>query len=254
MAITKLGDCAGAYHPLASGGPATYLVTAPGIPVNTTVIVMGYNFGQKVVSSVTDARGNTYVVRAGGAYPSIILADSQITTALLSNDKINVNMSGTDSFVAVLAAWFSACYFDGFAQVNITGSAGVPISVAGGPVTTSMAGDLLLGIFGGYNTGALWYPSIQTPGSGYTDQPGIGYTAGAPVLRGVEEEPEVTPLAVGDSGISIDWESKIAGAAGSETATATLTGKASMSPPMAATAAYRESLIVPTGNPISMML
>ena len=251
MAITKLGDCTGAYHPLSSGGPTTYQVTAPGIPVNTTVIVMGYNFGQKVLSSVTDARGNAYVVRAGGStYPSILLADSKITTALLSNDKINVNMSGTDSFVAVLAAWFSTCYFDGFAQVNITGPAGQPISVAGGPVTTSMAGDLLLGIFGGYNTGGQWYPSIQTPGSGYTNQPGIGWTASAPVLRGGE----ITPFGPGDAGISIDWESKIAGAAGSETATATLDGKASMTPPMAATAAYRESLIVPTGNPISMML
>jgi hypothetical protein len=176
MTITKLGDCTGASHPLGTGGGQTYNITVPaaGIPVGSTVVVYGFfaSGATQFLDTITDTKGNTYTIRkgAGAQAPCMILADSVISTALVSGNQISVKMTASDAYVVVNAAWFSSpCYFHDAVEKAYTGTAG-----DGGALTTFTANELLLGFFGVYSNSSDAAPSIATPGSGYTNQ--VGYT------------------------------------------------------------------------------
>lgn len=183
MTITKLGDCTGVCHPMLSGGPVVYQITVPasGIPVGVTVVVYGFHgigTGQWV-SSITDSKGNKYNWRRGfNGPPAMILADSVITTALVSNDKINVNMDRGDAQMVANASWFSSpCYFHRVEE-NTYPYFASGNAISGGPVTTFEAGEMVMGVFGMYaHVDPSVIPAIATPGAGYTNQPGFGQRA-----------------------------------------------------------------------------
>jgi len=178
----------------------TITIPAAGVPIGARVIV----FGCRSLSQVTDARGNVYTIRfnANGGW----CADAPVSTALVSGDKITITLTGTFQFCcyAVRADGLDpSSPFDGGGAQSFTGSA-----AAGPLVTTTLAGDLVIGAFYAQtvDTQSDPVPIISAVGSGYTDQTGVGNT--------------------GSTGNwpaqGMDWEAKIAGAAGNETPTATL--------------------------------
>jgi len=100
-----------------------------------------------------------------------------ITTALVSGDKIAVDMRRADAFVAVNAAWFtSPCYFDSAAENAYPAGT----AASGGPISTFTAGEMVLGVFGGYNVSQDVALLISTPGAGFTNQVGHSVTSVAP--------------------------------------------------------------------------
>lgn len=221
MAIAKLGDIPGRYSPLMSPtyNPIGLTVPAGGIPAGSTVIIIGWNgagASARYPRSVTDPRGNVYTIRAnssGGGSAGCFLIDAQITTALLANDIINIDMGGPDALHATIGAWFSQCFFDQCAQVAASGTA-----VTAGTITPGAVNELILGWWGGYSGTSQTPPSITTPGAGYTNQTGIGFGGNLPDRRARADDPVITPF--GLMSIGMDWESKI-GAGTPETATAT---------------------------------
>ena len=184
-----------------AGGAAAAAVTSAigmNVAVGDHVIVAGTS---QALVGVTDSKGNNYVVRVAG--PSMWLADARITTPLVIGDTITVTRNAGGSYymqAIAVSGLASTNWFDAAAGGTFTGTA-----AAGPAITTTVPGDLVLGFFKGtWNSGGA-QPAITTPGSGYTDQTGFGMAGAAGEF----------------AGHGFDWESKIAGAAGSEQATAT---------------------------------
>jgi hypothetical protein len=234
MTITKLADIAGKTHPMLSGGVGTITLTAPAVAVGNTVLAFGYmhaNAGAGV-TSITDARGNSYRIRnsGGGGTVGIFLADTIVTTALVAGDLISI-VRAADYLYTVLGAVYGPLYFDTLSQNTWPSTSK---AADGGPIATRQSNELVLGVFGSDDNKQSNYPMIVTPGAGYTDQPGKGfYSAGGPALL---DEP--AQYAIGP-GIGCDWESKIGAGWGAERATATL-NVASQSAGAGMTAAYAE--------------
>ena len=212
MTITKLGDFGAGYSaPLSSGAPASVSLTVPaaGIPVDATCLIFGFLY-QNTVASVSDSKGNTWTLRRNVAGPTIFLAECQVTASLVSGDVVTVNFSAAGNYTAFTGAWFDKCaYVDAAPGVWSSGLTGQPGGTKGGVVTTTQPNCLLLGVFGanvyaGAGTMPATVPQITTPGTGYTNQTGGG---GRLDLGGGEWKT-----------IGSDWEYKIAGAAGPETA------------------------------------
>lgn len=196
-------NTAGSSQPAAVTTSVAYSV----IPVGTMLIFMGVAPGP---TSVTDVRGNTYNVRTTGV--NTWLVDCFVTTALLNSDVITFTRAASgpiymrgQSFRGLTGA------FVGVAGATVASAT----AVSGGALAGVLAGDLVIGAFSA--TGGAVSQTIVTPGAGYTNEAGIQFQAA--------------------TSAGIDWQSKIASAAGTETATATW-GNASSSV-AGITAAYR---------------
>jgi hypothetical protein len=201
MALTRIGSLGSFVAAIAAGRPATYQFTVPaaGVPVDARLIILGFLRVRNPVS-VTDAKGNVYVIRTG-LVQGPFLADCQVSTALVSGDKITITTDAPEPVFGWACFWYSKCAY----HAHATGTwASGSLAATGGAVPIAKAGELVLGGFGLLGYGTV-HPAISTPGSGYTNEAGAG-----------TNEPD------GPSSIGFDWESKISAGPGSETATATL--------------------------------
>lgn len=200
MAIVKVKDVATASSGQSVGAAQfTFAVPAAGIAAGNTLLVMG---GTGTVSAVTDSKGNAYTIRATGT-TVIFLADSVITTPLVSGDTITVTRTATGNLKALCVEYSGmdpASPFDAAAAASTTS-----VNVSGGSITTTRANDLVLGLFHGIVfTPDVGTPQITTPGALFTNETGVAISSGG-----------------GLDGYGFDWESKFAPSVGNQTASAT---------------------------------
>ena len=227
QAITKVKDI-GSFNGGFGASAAVYTITVPagGAAVGNRIVIFGVTTNANPVTSVTDARGNSYTIRRnGGTAPGMWLADAVVATALQAGDLITITRGSAGLSYAIAAEFSGIADFDAQA-VN----SGTLITASGGAITTTQAGDLVIGAFWTIvGSGTSSHSEIATPGTNYSNEPGVFTNAnpGGPT-----------------SGYSLDWESKIAPAAGGETATATL----SLAPTsyFGLTAAYKAALVPAT--------
>lgn len=206
MAVAKVGTTIGLAGAIVApaGNPQTVAVPTGGYPVGT--IITAFGITNDGISTITDAKGNAWNRRLGavtqGQVPTrCFLWDCYVRTALLAGDLISVTRFSQNWFGFAVQGW-SGCdpgqWFDGacdpFAFTTTTPTTN--------PLTTTAAGNAIIGVFANGNGGNSAATQITTPGSGYTNE--TGYSSGGP-----------------EGWVGIDWESKIAGAAGSEAAACT---------------------------------
>lgn len=185
----------------ASESPGVLNITGT-VPVGNHLIVMVGMSGGRILSSVTDTKGNVYVVNAiagNGSFAGISIASAKITTQLVNGDSLNL-VPNVACFMAGVAQEFSGLHPSAHFRSASVGNGG-PTAVLDGATTSgnSSAGDLVVGAFCGDNANC----AILTPGAGYTDE--LGAVSTGTVM-------------------GFDWESKVATGGSAERAQATAVG------------------------------
>ena len=189
---------------LSGAGSGSITIPAAGVPAGSTIILFGYQLTASPLT-VSDTKGNAWTHRAGNGSAGIVLYDCQVTTALVSGDRITLATGAGGSAFIFQVAWYTRCYFDTMAQGTFSGTA-----AAGPTITTKAGGGPVLGVFGIYN-GANGSP---TPSLGSSGQ-GAGYGVETTTFT---SDFSTTPYEVH----SLCWESKIGAGGVAETATGTL--------------------------------
>lgn len=158
----------------------TLTVPAAGVAQGNTVIIFaGSNYGNVVVSSATDTKGNTYTVdntrsnTSNGTNTTILSA--YMTTGLVGGNTINLTYSGVSQIrVALATEWNGIAPTGRVDQKATNASTGTSMSAGTIPATTQ-ATELVVAAFSDGDTNETF-----TPGSGYT-----GLTAASVNIGGV---------------------------------------------------------------------
>lgn len=178
------------------------------ITTNTTVgnhlIIMVALSGGRLVTGVTDSKGNTYTLHytsGNGSFVGVSILSCKITTQLVNGDTISVTPN-VACFMAIRAQEYSGLHGTTHFRTDAANGQGwtnaTTAATGGTTAGNSTAGDLVLGIFAGQNAN-----NIATPGAGYTNKTGLATTGTV---------------------VTLDWESKLATGGSTETATATWSG------------------------------
>jgi hypothetical protein len=129
------------------GSSATIAVTvsASGVAAGNTVIILLNANGDGTVNSVSDTRGNAWVIdRNSTSTTGGQVVSSKITTALQSGDTITVTGSASIAGRIAIAAEFS-----GVGGLQVANSqTGVSTTATGSTTVAVNAGDLAVGMFG----------------------------------------------------------------------------------------------------------
>src|SRR5262249_21946773 len=130
---------------------------------NLNVVVIGYSNGTRRVQSVTDTRGNTYVLAAGptvnSAAQSIYYARNILGAAANANT-VTVKLDGTSNYVDLRIAEYRGVGTSAPLD-KVASATGIGTTASSGFATTTYTNELLIGA--GYS-GA----TITGPGAGYT--------------------------------------------------------------------------------------
>ena len=134
---------------------------------NLNVVVVGWNDSTASVSSVTDTKGNTYVLAVGptvqtGVATQAIYYAKNITAAAATANAVTVTFTPAAAFPDIRIAEYSGLDTVNTLDVSI-GAQGNSTTGNSGPVTTTNANDLLVGA-------NLVQSLTSGPGTGYTSR------------------------------------------------------------------------------------
>ena len=212
------GEIAGA---ATSGAGATTLAVpiAQAIPAGMLVTLACISQSSRVFSSMSDPRSNTWVSGVNANGWSVVY--SVLSTGLQAGDTLTITFGGAASVVTAVGAWWAGINpstpVDVMATSQATGSG--PNALARS-ITTTQVNDLVLGAF-------LAYVTPKTGDAGQITTPGAGYSNLAR-MTGTHDGFNFA--------LALDWEYKVAGAAGAEQPPATWSSTASYG---AVTASFR---------------
>src|SRR5258706_7414540 len=134
---------------------------------NLNVVVVGWNDSTASVSSVTDTKGNTYVLAVGptvqtGVATQAIYYAKNITAAAATANAVTVTFTPAAAFPDIRIAEYSG--LDNVTTLDVSlGAQGNSTTGNRGPVTTTNANDLLVGA-------NLVQSLTSGPGTGYTSR------------------------------------------------------------------------------------
>ena len=134
---------------------------------NLNVVVVGWNNSTSQISSLTDSKGNAYVLAVGptvesGAAIQAIYYAKNITAATANGNTVTVTFTASTPYPDIRIAEYSG--IDPSVPVDVTAAGqGTSGTSSSGAVTTGSANDLLVGanLVGQHSTG---------PGAGYTSR------------------------------------------------------------------------------------
>jgi len=146
-----------------------FTVPAGGVPAgNHLMIGLFLNSTAANLNSVTDSRGNTYVIDNDfvGTFVAVHLysVSARIATALLENDTITFTLSQVEGIAATLlefSAMATSAFFDQFAEAHVTFSTS---HSSGLTPQTAQADEVCVGFH-------VWDDEVQTwtPHASYTE-------------------------------------------------------------------------------------
>lgn len=175
MAIAKVTHITGGSSDPATPNPQ--VVTMPAVAAGNRIIVIT----QRDLSGVTDSRGNTYTYRGlnpNGSYGRF--ADGMVRTPIQAGDTLSIARGPAfDPGPYLVSVWSgsidTATPFYGAGGQFYDFSGGGQISA----VTTNTGvvprdGSLLIFVFFSQNSFSSTYPQMTVPGSGFTQETGMG--------------------------------------------------------------------------------
>src|SRR5579872_927871 len=135
---------------------------SPQVAGDLNIVVIGWSDATSTVTSVSDSKGNTYRLAANYASSSLgmtqlIYYASNIAAAAAGTNVVTVTLSANTSYPDLRIVEYS-----GVSTLDKVSSAGGTSTTAdSGPVTTSVASELLFG-------SNFTFGSTNGPGSGFT--------------------------------------------------------------------------------------
>lgn len=146
----------------ASAATSTVTVPAGGVAAGALVVVAGGHWdGSITLSSVADARSNTYstpITKVSGADVSLGVAYAILATALQAADVITLTWSA-NTFMTVISGFVSYTGIAASSPLDQSNSgAGTGTTLNSGGITTTQADELILGI-GGAADNETWTKS-----------------------------------------------------------------------------------------------
>lgn len=203
-----------ATHGSTSAGSSDTIAVGAAVPVDDHLIIAGAAGGAKLISSVSDTKGNTYQVDASGTNGTgngLTIVSAHITTALTTSDTITITWSGSNATRSVAIEQYTG--LDTTSWLDKVGAAAGATSTAplsGTTATTAQANELLFGAFemGGNLTRPVF--SAGTGNGTFTKRSQATSNNGTNTGRDVATEDQVvaatgTYFADGSLSISDPW-------------------------------------------------
>jgi chitodextrinase len=144
-----IGNVQSAAQDPASANTVSVTYTAAQTAGDLNVVVVGWNNSTSSVTSVTDSRGNTYLVAVGpttsaGNATQVIYYAQNIAAAAASANTVTVSFNTTVNYPDVRVLEYSGISASSALDVGV-GASGNGTSLSSGSATTSNATDVLVG-------------------------------------------------------------------------------------------------------------
>jgi len=144
-----IGNVQSADQDPASGNTVSVTYSAVQAAGDLNVVVVGWNDSTSSVTSITDSRGNSYLVAAGpttsaGNATQLIYYAQNIAAAAAGANTVTVTFNTTVNFPDVRVLEYSGITPSSALDVSV-GASGVGTNLSSGAATTTHANDLLVG-------------------------------------------------------------------------------------------------------------
>lgn len=200
---------------VSNAGSATTLLLGitSTVPVGHTMVIPIVHGSTTQTTTVTDSKGNSYNTDsiadlATGQTPHAAIATGKVTTPLVNGDTITVTVASAVNVLTGEAYEYTGMASSSWLDQHV-GATGTGTAVDSGPVTTTAASELLLGVVCNASAGAV---ATETPGAGWTAVSDFTFASGIKRFSFLEQTVTSTGTfnATETLGSSNDWAAVIA--------------------------------------------